>query len=53
MRLRSRQEICITTAYPARVSRLEMPTLDIWVLAPEASVALIASQTSESTSARS
>jgi hypothetical protein len=53
IRFRSRQETCITGSYPARVSRAHMPTLDMWTLAPEASVALMASATEASTNARS
>ncbi len=53
MRLRSRQETCRTGLYPALVNKAQMATLDIWQLAPEASVALIASQTSDKTNAAS
>ena len=53
IRFLSRQETCITGSYPARVSSAHTPTLDMWTFAPEASVALMASHTDASTSARS
>ena len=51
MRLRSRQEICSTVPIPWRTRIEQMPIDDMWQLAPEASVALIASATSHNGSA--
>ena len=46
MRFLSRQEICSTMPMPARDRIEQMPMEDIWQLAPDASVALMASATS-------
>ena len=53
MRLRSRQATCSTGAWPMRVRSAQMPTLDMWQLAPDASTALMASTQPSKTAARS